>query len=169
MLPEVQAYLNMIETVRGQVVRLLEEVEAEALDWRPLAGDDHATNSLAVLAAHVAGSEHFWIAEVIGQRQATRIRAQEFETRAADAATLLARLAAVASETREVLAELDEADLGQERVARPLSGPDGRAEEHTAGVRWTLLHVVEHSALHLGHMQLTRQLWQARQQRGESM
>jgi hypothetical protein len=26
-------------------------------------------------------------------------------------------------------------------------------------VRWCILHVVDHTALHLGHMQLTYQLW----------
>jgi hypothetical protein len=36
------------------------------LDWRPIEGDKgHVTNSLAVLAAHIAGAEHFWIAEVV--------------------------------------------------------------------------------------------------------
>jgi hypothetical protein len=27
-------------------------------------------------------------------------------------------------------------------------------------IAWSLLHALEHTALHLGHMQLTRQLWE---------
>ena len=166
MLAEVEAYLNMIEALRGQIGELLSGLEAEALNWRPLAAaegkGDHATNSLAVLAAHVAGSEHFWIAEVIGQREATRLRAQEFRTQADSAELLQQQLAAVGRETRAVLQSLDEAALGEERRARPLSGREGSAEARVVGVRWAILHVIEHSALHLGHMQLTRQLWEAR-------
>lgn len=164
MLAEVQAYLEMIEEVRGQVVKLLAEVatgslEAEALNWRPLAGDDHATNSLAILGAHVAGSEHFWIGETVGGREATRVRADEFRTELDGVEELLQQLAAVGEETREVLEGLDEAALGGTREVP--AGP-GRVRE--VGVRWAILHVIEHSAMHLGHMQLTRQLWLA--QRG---
>jgi hypothetical protein len=32
-------------------------------------------------------------------------------------------------------------------------------------VRWCILHVIEHYAQHLGHMQLTRQLWLAKLQK----
>lgn len=68
MLPELEHYLHMIA-----------DLPAEALNWRPAPGvDDHAMNSLAVLAAHVAGAEHFWIAEVIGGRPATRDQSAEF-------------------------------------------------------------------------------------------
>lgn len=76
MLTERQNYLQRIENLRGQIGDLIAAVPAEALNWRPVeGGDDHVTNSLAVLATHVAGAEHFWIAEVIGQRPPTRDRA----------------------------------------------------------------------------------------------
>jgi uncharacterized damage-inducible protein DinB len=55
----------------------------------------------------------------------------------------------VAAETAEVLSSLSEADLNGVRVAR------GR--EVTA--RYSILHVIDHTALHLGHMQITFQLW----------
>jgi uncharacterized damage-inducible protein DinB len=106
-------------------------------------------NSLAVLAAHVAGAEHFWIAEVIGRRPATRDRDAEFRTVAADAAELVRRLDAVAAETAEVLSSLSEADLNGVRVA----------SDREVTVRWGILHVIDHTALHLGHMQITYQLW----------
>lgn len=151
MLAEVAQYLNMIEDLRGQVSELVAGAPAEALNWRPISGsDDHATNSLAVLATHVAGAEHFWIAEVIGQRPATRVRPEEFTTVAESAEGLQERLAAVGEETREILAALDEETLAGER----------EAHERTVPVRWAILHVIDHTALHLGHMQLTLQLWQ---------
>jgi uncharacterized damage-inducible protein DinB len=148
--PELTHYLQLLDDLRGQVRALIADLPAEALNWRPVAGaDEHATNSLAVLAAHVAGAERFWIAEVIGGRPATRDRDAEFRTIAGEAAELLRRLDSVAAETTEGLPSLSEADFDGTRVAR------GRE----VTVRWGILHVIEHTALHLGHMQLTNQLW----------
>ena len=57
MLPEIAHYLDRIDDLRRQISELITQVPAEALNWRPIDGDDdHATNSLAVLAAHVAGA-----------------------------------------------------------------------------------------------------------------
>lgn len=154
MLSEVQHYLGRIEDLRGQVRDLIADLPAEALNWRPIKGaDDHATNSLAVIAAHIAGSEHFWIAEVVGGYPATRDRDAEFVTEVSSAAELLQKLENTGKETRAVLPALSEADLNGERKARDKIVP----------VRWAILHVIDHTALHLGHMQLTYQLWRGGQ------
>lgn len=148
--PELYHYQQLIADLRGQVRALIADLPAEALNWRPIEGmDELATNSLAVLAAHVAGAEHFWITEVVGQRPATRDRDAEFRTVAAAAAELVRRLDAVAAETAEVFSALTEADLNGVRVVR----------NREVTVRWGLLHVIDHTALHLGHMQITYQLW----------
>jgi uncharacterized damage-inducible protein DinB len=154
MLPELATYLQMIEDLRGQVRDLISDLPAEALNWRPLEGvGEHATNSLAVLATHSAGAEHFWIGEVVAGNAATRDRNAEFNTRASDASELVHRLERVGAETREVFPTLTEADLEGAREAR------GR----TVPVRWCILHVIDHTALHLGHMQITYQLWKGGQ------
>jgi len=150
MLSELDNYLSRIADLRAQVRALITDLPAEALNWRPIeASDDHATNSLAVLAAHISGAEHFWITEVIGGRPETRDRDAEFITIVSDAAVLCQRLDAVADETHQVFALLDAAALTGTREAR------GR----TVIVRWGILHIIDHTALHLGHMQLTYQLW----------
>ena len=149
MLSELTNYLQRIEDLRGQVRDLIADLPPEALNWRPLEGDDHAVNSLAVLAAHVAGAEHFWIAEVVGGRPPTRDRDAEFATQVGDASTLLHRLEEVGAETRQVFSTLDEAELTGSRQVKGRQVP----------VRWAILHVIDHTALHLGHMQLTYQLW----------
>jgi len=148
--PELEHYLHMIEDLRGQVRDLIAGLPAEALNWRPLPeAGDHATNSLAVMAAHVAGAEYFWIAEVIGGEDATRDRPAEFEAVVQGSAPLLQRLDQVAAETRQVFSRLAPADL------------DGTREvwDKPVTVRWGILHVIDHTALHLGHMQITYQLW----------
>jgi uncharacterized damage-inducible protein DinB len=150
MLSELDTYVRRIEDLRGQVRDMVADLPAEALNWRPTEGiEDHATNSLAVLAAHVAGAEHFWISEVIGGRPRTRDRDAEFSLQVADAADLVRRLEKAGAETRGVFSALTEADLNTTREV------DGR----TVAVRWCILHVIDHTALHLGHMQITYQLW----------
>jgi len=150
MFTELENYLQRIEDLRRQVSALLAGLPAEALNWHPAMGvEDHATNSLAVLGAHAAGAEHFWVGEVIGGRPASRDRDAEFATQAADASELLHLLDETATETRQVLLALSESDLDGTREVQ------GR----TVPVRWAILHVIDHTALHLGHMQITYQLW----------
>ena len=147
MLSELDNYAQRIEDLRGQAGDLIADLPAQALNWRP--SGDEATNSLAVLAAHIAGAEHFWIAEVVGGSPPTRDRDAEFATQAADASQLVRILEDTGAETGGVFATLTTADLDGTRQAR------GR----TMAVRWCILHVIDHTALHLGHMQLTYQLW----------
>ena len=150
MLPEVANYLDRMEGLRKQVRELIGSVPAEALNWRPIEGeDDHATNSLAVMAAHVAGAEHHWIAEVIGRQPATRQREREFKTVSENAGELIEKLAVNAEESQHILAALSAEDLAGAR----------EVEGHNVPVRWAILHVIDHTALHLGHMQITYQLW----------
>ncbi len=150
MTTELANYLERLEDLRGQISGLVASLSAEALNWRPLSGtEDHATNSLAALAAHSAGAEHYWIGEVIGSRPATRDREAEFATRAISAEQIFRLLDDTAQETRDVFRTLKDTDLADTRQTA------GR----TVVVRWCLLHVIDHTSLHLGHMQITFQLW----------
>lgn len=152
--PELESYLERINDLRGQVSALLTGLPTEALNWRPLEGsEEHATNSLAVLATHVAGAEHFWIGEVVGRRSPTRDRDAEFRAEALESDELIERLEAVGAQTQSVFSALAEADLEGTREARGKTVP----------VRWCILHVIDHTSLHLGHMQITYQLWQGGQ------
>jgi len=151
-LPEVQLYLERIEDLFGQVSALAGDLPAEALNWRPIEGaGEHATNSIAVLVAHVAGAAHFWAGEVVGGRPPTRVREAEFQARAEAAGDVVQLLDGVLAEIREELAALDGPALERTRDVRG----------HTYSVRWCILHIVVHTALHLGHVELTRQLWQS--------
>ena len=150
MLPEVVNYLDRMDNLRKQVSELISTVPAEALNWRPIEGDDdHATNSLAVMTVHIAGAEHHWYHEVIGRQPATRQRDLEFKTVAENAGGLIEKLAFNAEESRRILAALNAEELDGSREV------DGE----TVPVRWAILHVIDHTALHLGHMQITYQLW----------
>ena len=153
-LPEAAAYLERIEDLRGQIASIVKMLPQESLNWRPdESSEDHAMNSIAVLATHAAGAEHFWIGEVVGKLPPTRNRDAEFETVVADTAVLLEKLEAVGQQTRTILQNLTQEDLDGTRLARDREVP----------VRWGILHVIDHTALHLGHIQITAQLWQGGQ------
>lgn len=146
---EIQQYLASLGDLRAQVGGLIHGQPAEALNWRPeLPEGADGVNSLAVLAVHLAGSEHGWIGEGIGSLPKTRDRDAEFQYVAQSDTEPLQRLKAVAEETDMVLSSLEEADL--DRVFS-----NGARE---VSVRWAIQHMIFHYALHIGHMQLTYQL-----------
>ena len=150
MMSELTNYLERIEDLRNQISGLISAVPVPALNWRPIEGkDEHITNSLAVLASHTSGAEHYWIAEVIGNRKATRDRNAEMSVVAGKSESLLQLLEKTAQETREVFSMLNEKDLDGSRQVKDRMIP----------VRWCILHVIDHTSLHLGHMQITYQLW----------
>jgi uncharacterized damage-inducible protein DinB len=146
---EIKSYWEWMEKLRTQVSQIVADLPAAALNWQPVASEDHATNSLAVLSAHIAGAEQHWIYEMVGQGPATRDRPAEFVTVATEAADLVRRLAQTGEETRQIMTALTADSLNETRTI----------DDHTFTERWCIMHVIEHTALHLGHMQLTAQLW----------
>jgi len=148
MLSILEGYSERLQALHANIERSIEGLLLPALDWAP--GPD--MNSLGVLAAHVAGAERYWIGDVVGRDPSGRDRAAEFHAHGLDAATLTARLAQTLAHSQAVLAGLTLPDLEATRV----SPRDG----HEFTVAWCLAHALEHTALHLGHMQITRQLWE---------
>jgi len=144
--PIIAAFDEILGVLHQNIDEILAVVPAEALNWQPT----HYANSLYALATHVAGSQAFWIGQVVGKRPQERDRAAEFQATGADARTLRARLREVQALTHAVLDELSLDDLTQEREAR--------GKRHS--VLACILHAIEHTSLHQGHMELTWQLWQ---------
>ena len=138
------------ETLFEAIDTAVADLPAEALDWKP--GPD--MNSIAVILVHTAGAWRYWVGDVAGDLPSGRVRATEFETHGVDAAEMVGRLRAALDTTREVLAGMDLARLEEVRTAGMFD------EQRTAG--WALLHALEHTAVHAGHIQLTRQLWDQR-------
>jgi hypothetical protein len=146
-----EAYLDRLEELIDGIKETVTGLSQEALDWVP--GPD--MNSLCVIATHVAGSGRFWIGDVVAENPTGRNRDAEFRTEGVEAHELEKRLDDSVSYIRGELTKLSVVDMETKRVS-PI---DGR--ELTAG--WALLHVLEHTGIHLGHVQITRQLWDQRQ------
>ena len=107
------------------------------------------------MVVHLVGSETYWMKEVISGQKIVRDRDAEFVTKGLSVPELQAKLGAVDKVTKEILPALTEKHLEEGRKWR----------ERPVSVRWCILHVIEHYAQHLGHMQLTRQLWLAKLKR----
>ena len=147
-------YLSVMQDNRNEILEALEGLPSAALDWTP--GPD--MNSINVLIFHLTGAERYWIGDVAAQDPKERDRDAEFQVRGVEMDILKKRLADNLEYTRNILGNFNTGDLESPRV----SSRDG----HTYSVAWALLHALEHTALHLGQIQLTRQLWeQARDSR----
>jgi len=151
MLTDLDCYRHRFDHLHPWALDLVQDLPVEALNWRPFeTGGQIEANSLAVLTAHIAGTEHFWMAEVVDRQPATRNRQAEFAYRAGNADEMVQMLNKTALETCDVLARLSVADLDDVRMV------DGRE----VYVRWAITQAIEHTALHFGHMQMTYQMFQ---------
>jgi len=114
------------------------------------------SNTLCALATHLVSAGEFWVLVLVGKREIPRNRPAEFFAtgRAQD---LLPRYECWIQDVHEVLDSFP-----NERLSEPATPPAGyslstASQRERSDVYHALLHAVEHSALHLGHLQLTRQ------------
>ena len=112
-------------------------------------GNNAGFNSIAVLAAHISGAERFWISEVIGRNPPNRNREKEFTTNVKDSSILIKTLQETGKLTENILFSLSDEDLKDVRIVANKEVP----------VRWGILHIIDHTSLHLGHIQITYQLF----------
>jgi len=137
-------YLERLEDLQRRLRKGVQDLAAEAMDWSP----GPKMNSVAVLLAHISGvlQEGMDIALDVPP---SRVRAQEFQTHGVLSAEMLRRLDAVIDYTRGALSRMSLADLAHAR----------QDEDGSVTCGWALLHALEHAYLHLGHVQLTCQIW----------
>jgi len=147
-----QDYLERLEDLHKEVLGSIKGLSTEALDWTPLRHTSEDMNSINVLVTHLCGAERYWIGEVACDDPSERQRATEFEVRGISAGILVQKVNAATEYARVVLENLDIDSLGTEKTRLRDNRPA------TAG--WALLHALEHTAIHLGHIQITRQLWE---------
>ncbi len=139
---------SRIESLHEQYLKYINGLSPEQLDW--VAGDD--MNSLCVLAIHVTQAERYWVGLALGD-PIDRDRPSEFTARGYSHDELGARFkenidyykTAFESATINTLDETVQVLLFPEKPW-----------ECTRG--WALLHALDHTAEHLGHVGITRQL-----------
>ena len=147
MQPYYTDYFNNLLELHNDLRSALAELPQEALDWSPQGG----MNSLAVLVVHLTGAQRYWLGDVLAGEPSARNREAEFTVSGISLEALLQRLAESEYYSHQVLERLSLSDLEQTRISP--------RNNRQVSVGWALAHVLKHTALHLGHAQITRQLW----------
>jgi hypothetical protein len=156
MLKEIEGYIGIIKELHGEIKKLIDQVPLESLDWKPIEGTGElATNSMAALVIHMVGTQFNWIKAVIAGQPVSRDRDAEFSAKGLAKAELKSKLDGAMKMTEEILPGLTPAKLEESRKRR----------DQPVSVRWCILHVIEHLGMHIGHMQLTYQLWMVKEKR----
>src|SRR5579859_326693 len=154
-------FARVLEDIGQRVLRELEDLPDGALN-RAVALPE--ANTLFALATHLVGAGEFWVLTMIGGREIARDREAEFHA-SGQYQDLERRYSAWMGAARDVLWALTENEFDR-LVSVP---PERRAAlgDQPLTVRTCVLHAIEHSALHLGHIQLTRTIiTQARSDQG---
>jgi uncharacterized damage-inducible protein DinB len=147
------SYLERLELLHAEIDKAIQGLPQEALDWSP--GSE--MNTIAVLITHLAGAERYWIGDVGAGEPSGRDRAAEFRVQGLSSEALQKRLTETSQYARQTLSRFTLEDLEQTRIS-PRDGQE-------ANLAWCLLHALQHTGIHLGHIQLTRQLWEQREVR----
>ena len=147
MQPFFEDFVTLLEKRHQNILQAIDGLPAKAFDWIP--GAD--MNSINVLITHLTGAERYWIGDVAAQESSHRDRDAEFRVHDVGLDSLKKRMTDNIDYARNALKNFTIEDLQATRMTK-----DGE----TFSVAWALLHALEHTTLHLGQIQLTRQLWE---------
>jgi hypothetical protein len=143
--PVVAKIAEQFQVVHGHLRDEVRDLSVEELNWKPAP----ETNSIAVLVVHTLGSEAE-VLRVAANVPGERDRPAEFRISASD--------------TEHLIKEIDEADSYLEAMAPRIRAEDLAAERPRGdrppetGLHWLLTNY-GHAREHLGHIQLTKQLY----------
>ena len=141
--------LRRLEEMHQQYFEYMDGLSTEELDWSP--GPE--MNSLCVLGVHVTAAERFWIGLGI-DNVSERNRPAEFLASGYELEALKARFAANIAFYREAFERQDAGRLVE--VVDVSHFMDRPSQLVTRG--YALLRGLDHTAEHLGHAGMTRQL-----------
>ena len=146
--PVMAKIAEQFQVVHGLLRDEVRDLSVEELNWKPAP----ETNSIAVLVVHTLGSEAE-VLRVAANVPGERDRPAEFRV--------------TANNAEELLREIDQADAYIEAVAPRITADDLAAERPRGdrppetGLHWLLTNY-GHAREHLGHIQLTKQLYAER-------
>lgn len=147
---------GQLARLHGKVTALLVGTPTEALNWRPCPG----ANSIYSQVIHILGSEQYLIATLVGGQNIVRDRESEFHAAGHDRDQLFLEIARVGTLSQEIIHDL--AMRTDDVLSNTVMTTTGR---HNL---WYCLHfAIEHTALHLGHMELTVQMWKYLHSQGQ--
>ncbi len=141
-------YIDCLTNLHTDMRSQIEALPDLAFDWSP----GLEMNTITILVNHSLGAERFWIGEVAGGVQVGRVRDEEFLSANQTSAELITHIDKATAFAEEIVSSLQPSDFGRKRQ---LANHD-----RSCTVGWALLHALEHTAQHCGHIQQIRQLWE---------
>jgi len=153
MASELDLYLAELHQLLDRLCQSVDGLSEAQLNWKPPAPE---ANSIYVIATHVLGNAEAWVLGIACGQPIERDRPAEFRAAGPDAAPIIARARDLSRRIEEALAALDEARVGELREAPPHLF--GAGQPRSVTVREALMHVIEHAAIHLGQIDITRDL-----------
>lgn len=156
--PMLPATMTVLQNLVSDIFEQLKGIPEDDLNtWLPRDGM-RDVNTFFALATHTVGAGEFWILDAAGGRDMNRNRTAEFVSRGTYQ-QLRERFDRWLQGTAEVFDTIDDETLAS-IYHRPAGPERGMAEAHRSRAE-CIAHALEHTALHLGHLQLQRQLWDA--------
>jgi len=146
--PMIVPYAQALEILHTDFHRVVEPLTDQEINWR----HPYLSNTIGILLRHVAGSERYWIGEVVGGRPAQRNRASEFGHEPLSKGPLVEDLREAQAVATAVLERLTAADL----LAEVEVTFRGRTSQATRA--WAILHSLQHASYHLGQVQLFKKM-----------
>ena len=146
--PTLEAARSIIDASLDAMRAAITGASADALNRRP-AGED--TNPVAVLVVHALSSTRWWLSMALGAPLPDRDRPSEFLTAVAGADELIEVFDPIAADCRAL--------LNTDAVFDPGAIREDPREGEQVTAAWALFHAVEHLREHVGHAELTRQLF----------
>ncbi len=148
-------YIDRLGEHLNDLRAAIKGVSQEGLDWVPSVG----MNSLAVLVVHTCGSGRYWVGDVGLGEPSERNRDAEFKVKGTSEADLLQKIDAFENYVQNALKSLALDDLQKNAVGGARRLREDVENKGIYSIGWTLLHTLEHTAVHVGHAQITRELW----------
>jgi hypothetical protein len=146
---EIEGYLTEFRILRKQIRDAVQDLDDEAANWQPFPG----SNSVYATLYHMLGSNDFFVRQSINGQTINRDRDGEFLA-SGHLAELLDKLKKVGATNEDILDKLTFNQLAEVKAV------PGHAEWGLVSNRWLILRLISHYSLHIGHIQLTRQLWE---------
>ena len=158
--PYNEAILAIFTKLLDQVIETIEGMPEDAMaSWKT--GQAHGdVSTMYGMATHIAGAGEHWTLQAAGGKELNRRRLEEFEAQGSIEA-IRRRYDAWLEELGVLLTRLTDDDLRSVyvREANPAQGVSAARATRAEAI----LHALDHTALHLGHMQVQRQLWDQEQ------
>ena len=154
--PTVDAAREILSEALDELRAAVVGLDRDSLNRPPLPQE---ANSLAVLVVHALASTRAWLSLATGAPPPPRDRDEEFRTVVSDPSAFLQEFDA---QTDACLALLGpDTAFDPQLVSPPAPWRRGALAQEPVTAAWALLHGLVHLNEHVGHAQLTRQLWTA--------